>query len=161
MRYNQESDPLVYVQPENYVNDEDDDYSFSKSSSFSFKERAINPKSEWKYWVPQDAYDAAKVFLYNIEVHLLTLYCKSFQRKYLPAASDDLFSELLVRLNEIWHKRELKKINELKSQHTESLRDLRRQLSQRQHYEDVIQLDRIDYLKKELKKAQSRILYIL
>lgn len=31
--------------------------------------------------------------------------------------------------------------------------------SHRQHYEDVINLERIGYLKKELKKAKSRILY--
>ncbi len=82
---------------------------------------------------------------------------QSFQNKHLPNVQDDLFSELLIKLNEIWHNRELKKFNQLKQRHTEALRDLRRQMSHRQHYEDVINTERVEHLKKELKKAQSRI----
>lgn len=85
----------------------------------------------------------------------------------LPSIRDELFSDFLMKLNQVWHKREKKKIEELNIKHNEELRDIRRRISQRygvntfaitkkrQTYDDVVNLDRIEYLKGELKKARS------
>lgn len=50
--YNQDNDGIAYVGP--HVHELDASYG-------SQRERSVNPKAEWKYWIPQAAYDLAKV----------------------------------------------------------------------------------------------------
>jgi hypothetical protein len=65
------------------------------------------------------------------------------------------FTELLVTLNRIWRDRLSARVTQLRSQHAAEIRTLRRQLSQRIPYEQVLQKAQIVRLQRNLHQTKQ------
>lgn len=133
--YNANSNGLTFIAP-NGGTDRDDDTNVTYSSQ---PDLAAHPDTEWRNWVPQDAWDLAQ----------------NFQTKHLSHVREDIFLDLLLHLNAVWKKREQRKISNLKRKHVHDLQGQRRALMHSQRYEDVVAREKIGFLKNEVKKLQT------
>lgn len=102
-------------------------------------DRIVQPKREYMYWVPNDAFKLAD----------------DFRAKHLPHFPTSFFADLLIKLNQVWHQREQRKLTSLKGKYVGEIKDLKRRLSQKMPAEQVMQKASIRHLKKELKKARK------
>jgi len=139
IEYVGETRGVAYLPPQGA--DVQDDQFGKAPHTYSFKNDrdAMEASSEWKYWVPEDAINVVN----------------EFKAQHLPHVPVALFSEVMTRLNQIWRRREKKKVLTLKNRYEEEIQTLRRQLSHRAPYEEVITTQKIDHLKRELKRERD------
>jgi hypothetical protein len=100
----------------------------------------INPSDEARHWIPTDA----------VKLSI------DFKHRHLPNVPMSLITEYLKQLNAIWHRREVSHVNYIKEKSSRSLQDLRRQVSQRVPYEEIVQKKMIDRLKADLTRERER-----
>ena len=62
LQYNEDNEGLSFIQ---------------MSDEYSGKEKLVHPKGEWKYWVPQEAYDVAKAIRHIYTYNLVRTFSKS------------------------------------------------------------------------------------
>lgn len=91
-------------------------------------------------WVPDPAFQLAH----------------QFRQKHGNELTFDLVNSLLSDLNKIWKEREKKQISRIKSQARDELNVLKRQLSYRTPYDQVVQKKTVAHIKHQMNKAQSK-----
>eukprot|EP00698_Gefionella_okellyi_P020827 TRINITY_DN6619_c0_g2_i1.p1 TRINITY_DN6619_c0_g2~~TRINITY_DN6619_c0_g2_i1.p1 ORF type:complete len:473 (+),score=116.31 TRINITY_DN6619_c0_g2_i1:39-1421(+) len=100
-----------------------------------------NPAQEAERWVPEDAYALAS----------------AFHRENVPTVPFALFADLLAKLNKIWQQTEATKMQGIRGKFEGAIKDLKRQLEQRNPYKQVVQAGEIDWLRRRLKHANSPV----
>ena len=89
-------------------------------------------------WVPDPAYTVAH----------------SFRQKHGNELSFELVNSLLSDLNKIWRERERKQIMRVKAQAREELNQMKRQLSHRTPYDQLVGKKTVAHLKTQVDKAK-------
>ena len=99
-----------------------------------------DPSEESNHWIPMDA----------IKISV------DFKNKHLPHVPTSLITEYLKQLNSVWLRREHNHVTYIKEKSLRSLHDLRRQVSQRVPYEEIVQRKLIDRLRSDLNREKER-----
>lgn len=95
---------------------------------------ALDPVLEGDHWVPTEAVDVAA----------------SFKRKHLSHVPPLLIREFLIQLNNVWRSRLHSQLSAIKERYVTQIKEMKRLLSQRGSYREVVQQAEIARLTKDL-----------
>ncbi|CDW83586.1 UNKNOWN [Stylonychia lemnae] len=98
-------------------------------------------KNECEDWIPDEAFKLAH----------------DFRNKCASNISQSLMNQLLQDLNKVWRQREKKQIHKVQNQSNKEIAYLRRQISFRQPYDQVMAENDIKRLKKEVKDQNQAL----
>eukprot|EP01112_Ceratiomyxa_fruticulosa_P020999 TRINITY_DN7302_c0_g1_i1.p1 TRINITY_DN7302_c0_g1~~TRINITY_DN7302_c0_g1_i1.p1 ORF type:complete len:606 (-),score=139.08 TRINITY_DN7302_c0_g1_i1:52-1869(-) len=138
IQYIDENDGVTYLPPTDDFDEFDDSYLRDAPHTYSFTRggSTTSGRNEWKNWVPEETGSVIS----------------SFRSEYLPHVAPDLFQSLVHQLHQVWYRREQERVFRIQQKLEDEIRALRRQMSHRTPYEDVINSNKLAYMKKELRK---------